>query len=29
MATCSRYAAVVMDRHLERNILCAAQVRGM
>jgi len=29
MATCSRYVAVLMDQHLERNILCAAQVRGM
>src|SRR5665213_2495762 len=29
MATCSRYAAVRMDQHLQRNILCAAQVRGM
>jgi len=29
MATCSRYLAVQMDRHLQRNILCAAQVRGM
>ena len=29
MATCSRYVAVLMDRHLERNMACAAQVRGM
>jgi hypothetical protein len=29
MATCSRYAAVVMDQHMERNMVCAAQVRGM
>jgi hypothetical protein len=29
MATCSRYVAVLMDQHLQRNILCAAQVRGM
>jgi hypothetical protein len=29
MATCSRYVAVRMDQHLQRNILCAAQVRGM
>jgi hypothetical protein len=29
MATCSRYAAVLMDRHLERNMVCAAQVRGI
>jgi len=29
MATCSRYAAVLMDQHLERNIACAAQARGM
>jgi hypothetical protein len=29
MATCSRYVAVLMDRHLERNIACAAQVRGI
>jgi len=29
MATCSRYVAVLMDQHLERNIACAAQVRGM
>ena len=29
MATCSRYVAVLMDQHLERNIVCAAQVRGM
>jgi len=28
MATCSRYAAVLMDQHLERNMVCAAQVRG-
>jgi hypothetical protein len=29
METCSRYVAVLVDRHLERNIACAAQVRGM
>lgn len=29
MATCSRYAAVVMDQHLERNMIAAAQARGM
>ena len=29
MATCTRYAAVVMDRRLERNMACAAQMRGM
>jgi hypothetical protein len=29
MATCSRYLAVRMDQHLQRNILCADQVRGM
>lgn len=29
MVTCSRYAAVLMDQHLERNMIYAAQVRGM
>ena len=29
MATCSRYAAVLVDQHLQRNMVCAAQVRGM
>jgi hypothetical protein len=29
MVTCSRYVAVLMDRHLERNMACAAQVRGV
>lgn len=29
MVTCSRYVAVLMDQHLERNIACAAQVRGI
>ena len=29
MATCSRYLAVRMDQHLERNLACAAQVRGI
>lgn len=29
MATCSRYVAVLMDQHLQRNIACAAQVRGI
>src|SRR5512135_1255940 len=24
MATCSRYVAVLMDQHLERNLACAA-----
>src|ERR1700680_2332014 len=28
MATCSRYVAVLMDQHMERNMICAAQVRG-
>ncbi len=28
MATCSRYVAVLMDQHLQRNMACAAQVRG-
>jgi hypothetical protein len=28
MTTCSRYVAVLMDRHLERNMACAAQMRG-
>jgi hypothetical protein len=28
MATCSRYIAVLMDQHLERNMACAAQMRG-
>ena len=25
---CSRYAAVILDKHLERNFACAVQVRG-
>jgi|SRR5579872_6222713 len=25
---CSRYAAVLIDQHLERNLACAVQVRG-
>jgi hypothetical protein len=29
MTICARYAAVVMDRYMERNMACAAQVRGM
>jgi hypothetical protein len=29
MATCSRYVAVLMDQHMERNMVCAAQVRSM
>jgi hypothetical protein len=29
MITCSRYVAVLMDQHLERNMACAAQMRGM
>ncbi|HEV7966166.1 MAG TPA: hypothetical protein VGP19_01275 [Candidatus Acidoferrales bacterium] len=29
MTTCSRYVAVLMDQHLERNMVCAAQVRGV
>jgi hypothetical protein len=29
MTTCSRYVAVLMDQHLERNMACAAQVRGV
>ncbi len=29
MATCSRFAAVVMDQHMERNMVAAAQARGM
>jgi hypothetical protein len=29
MATCSRYVAVLMDQHLERNMACAAQMRGV
>jgi len=29
MTTCSRYVAVLMEQHLERNMACAAQVRGM
>jgi len=29
MATCARYVAVLMDQHLERNMACAAQVRGL
>jgi hypothetical protein len=29
MATCTRYVAVLMDQHLERNMACAAQVRGL
>ena len=27
-ASCSRYAAVLIDQHLERNLACAVQVRG-
>ena len=29
MATCSRYIAVLMDQHMERNMACAAQMRGI
>jgi hypothetical protein len=29
MTTCSRYAAVLVDQHLERNMSCAAQLRAM
>src|ERR1700687_2119341 len=29
MATCARYVAVLMEQHLERNMVCAAQVRRM
>ena len=29
MITCSCYAAVLVDEHLERNVACAAQMRGI
>ena len=29
MISCSRYAAVLVDQHLECNLACAAQVRGI
>ena len=29
MLTCSRYVAVLVDQHLDRNMACAAQVRGI
>ena len=29
MATCSRYVAVLLDQHLERNMHCATQARGI
>jgi len=29
MGTCARYVAVLMDRHLERNMACAAEMRGI
>jgi hypothetical protein len=29
MTLCTRYAAVLVDQHLERNMVCAAQMRGM
>ena len=29
MTTCSHYAAVLVDQHLERNLACAAQMRGI
>lgn len=29
MATCSRYVAVLMDQHMERNLATAAQMRGI
>ncbi len=28
MATCSRYVAVLVDRRLERNLACAAEIRS-
>ena len=29
MTLCTRYAAVLVDQHLERNVRCAAQLRGI
>jgi hypothetical protein len=29
MMTCSRYVAVLVDQHLDRNMACAARVRGI
>lgn len=29
MATCSRYAAFLMDQQLERNMVCTSHLRGM
>ena len=29
MTTCARYIAVLMDQHMERNMACAAQMRGI
>jgi hypothetical protein len=29
MTICSRYVAVLMDQHMERNMVCATQMRGM
>jgi hypothetical protein len=29
MATCSRYAAVLVDQQLERNMACAAEMRSL
>jgi hypothetical protein len=29
MTCCSRYAAVLVDQHLERNLACAVQIREM
>jgi hypothetical protein len=29
MVTCSRYVAVLVDKHLERNMARAAQIRGI
>ena len=29
MTICSRYAAVLMDQHLENNLACAAKIRGI
>src|SRR5713226_5139643 len=28
MTTCSRYVAVLVDRRLERNLACAAEIRS-
>ena len=29
MTICSRYVAVLMDQHMERNMVCASQMRGV